>query len=167
MQLIIFKLLRNKLIIFSYKLKIMKIEIDNKDFSIRLYQDVAYLKVVGIQDQEAVDFFINQIDELIKLYSRNQFASVCDLTDLILTSPKLATKINDAIKKISNSLNYKHNEVVVKPRFYQITKAFVYMIYMKNTDVDTQIFREIDLALLWLNENGYQTDMLQEFLCSK
>jgi hypothetical protein len=38
---------------------------------------------------------------------------------------------------------------------------------MKNTDVDTQIFREIDLALLWLNENGYQTDMLQEFLCSK
>ncbi|NOU60480.1 hypothetical protein [Marinifilum caeruleilacunae] len=142
----------------------MKLEIDNKDFCIRLYGNVAYLKVRGMQDQEAIDFFKATIDQMLELYPHRKFASVCDLSELILSSPKLALQVNSAIKKICDRLDYEHNAVIIEPRFMQIVKAFIFSFYMRNTTVKTQIFRDSRKAFSWLDEAGYQTERLKEFL---
>ena len=142
----------------------MEIKIDTSDFCIRLYQDVAYLKVTGIQNQEAVDFFANTIDEMLEKYPHTHFSSICDLTESILSSPKLARQINGAIKKISSSLNYEYNAVIIQPKFLQIVQAYVFSFYMNNTNVNTQVFRDVPKAFQWLDEKGYHTDELKEFL---
>lgn len=142
----------------------MEIKIDTNDFCIRLYKDVAYLKVRGMQDQEAVDFFIKTIDEMLEKYPNKNFSSICDLTELILSSPKLARQVNEAIKRISNSLNYEYNAVVVQPKFLQIIQAYIFSFYMNNTNVKTQVFRDLQKAFHWLDKKGYQTDELKEFL---
>lgn len=142
----------------------MRLEIDNSDFSIRLYQDVAYLKVRGMQEQEAIDFFVSIIDEMLKRYPHTHFSSICDLTELILSSPKIAGQINEAIQKISNALTYEYNAVIIEPKFLQIIKAYVFSFYMNNTNVKTQVFRDPTKALIWLDEKGYKIDELKEFL---
>lgn len=142
----------------------MEIKIDTSDFCIRLYKDVAYLKVKGMQDQEAVDFFIKTIDDMLEKYLNKNFSSICDLTELILSSPKLARQVNEAIKKISNSLNYEYNAVIVQPKFLQIIQAYIFSFYMDNTNVKTQVFRDVQKAFYWLDEKGYQTEELKEFL---
>lgn len=142
----------------------MEIKIDTSDFCIRLHKDVAYLKVKGMQDQEAVDFFIKTIDEMLEEYPHDHFSSICDLTELILSSPKLARQVNEAIKRISNSLHYEYNAVIIQPRFLQIVQAYIFSFYMNNINVQTQVFRDVPKAIRWLDEKGYQTDELKEFL---
>lgn len=142
----------------------MEIKIDTSDFCIRLYKDVVYLKVVGMQDQEAVDFFIKAIDDMLEKYANKNFSSICDLTELILSSPKLARQVNGAIKKISSSLNYEYNAVIVQPKFLQIVQAYIFAFYMNNTNVKTQVFRDLQKAFHWLDEKGYHTEELKEFL---
>ncbi|MDQ2177421.1 hypothetical protein [Marinifilum sp. D714] len=81
-----------------------------------------------MQDQDAVDFFIKTIDEMLVEYPYNHFSSICDLTELILSSPKLARQVNEAIKKISSSRNYEFNAVIVQPKFLQIIQAYIFSL---------------------------------------
>ncbi len=142
----------------------MEIVIDNEDFCIRLYRNVAYLKVIGMQDADSAEFFAKTIDEMLEKYPHKEFASLCDLTDLILSDPRVALQINKAIRKITNTLEYKHNAVVVKPKFLQIIQAYIFSFYLRNTDLKTKIYKNQLDAINWLEEKGYCLERIKEFL---
>lgn len=145
----------------------MELEIDNEDFCIRLCKNVAYIKVTGIQDEQAVEFFTQTIDQMLSGYKHEKFSSVCDLTDLILSEPKLAMKINSAIRKIAVQLNYEYNAIIVKPKFLQIIQAYIFSFYLKNINLKTSIFRSQEKALQWIDGKGYQLEEIKEYLKNK
>ncbi len=142
----------------------MEIIIDNDEFSVRLYQNVAYLKVKGIQDKTGADFFEKTIDEMIAKYSQDRFASLCDLTELILPHPSVSKQINKSILKLSDSLNYGHNAVIVKPKFLQIMQAYIFSFFLRNISAKTKIFMKESKALEWLADFGYQLAEIEVFL---
>ncbi|MBI9056385.1 MAG: hypothetical protein JEZ01_01310 [Labilibaculum sp.] len=145
----------------------MEIVVDNEEFCIRLYQNVAYLKVIGIQDKRGADFFESKIDEVVEKYSFDRFASLCDLTELILPQPSISKQINAAIVKLSDNLNYGHNAVIVKPKFLQIMQAYIFSFFLRNISAKTKIFTKRDKAIEWLNGFEYQLDEIEEFLMDK
>jgi len=143
----------------------MEIVIDNEDFCIRLYRNVAYLKVIGMQDADSAEFFAKTIDEMLEKYPHKEFASLCDLTDLILSDPRVALQINKAIRKITETLEYKHNAVIVKPKFLQIIQAYIFSFYLRDTDLKTKIYKNQLDAICWLEDKGYCLKKIKEFLC--
>lgn len=142
----------------------MELVIDNENFCIRLYGKVAYLKVTGMQDSESADFFEKIIDGMLEEYPHEEFASLCDLTELILSDPRVALQINNAIRKITNRLDYKHNAVIVKPKFLQIIQAYIFSFYLRNTNLKTKIFKNQTEAINWLEEKKYCLKQIKAFL---
>ena len=145
----------------------MKIEVDNGEFCMRLYQNVAYLKVVGIQNKAGADFFESKIDEVVGKYPYDRFASLCDLTELILPHPTISKQINSAIFKLSDNLNYEYNAVIVEAKFMQIMQAYIFSFFMRNISAKTKIFTKKDKAIEWLKRFEYQLDEIEEFLKGK
>ncbi|MDE5418175.1 hypothetical protein L3049_09150 [Labilibaculum sp. DW002] len=145
----------------------MEIVVDNEEFCIRLYQNVAYLKVIGIQDKTGADFFEKTIDEVISKYSHDRFAALCDLTELILPHPSISRQINRAIVKLSDNLNFGHNAVIVEPKFLQIMQAYIFSFYLRNISAKTKIFKKESRAVEWLNELNYQLTEIEGFLSEK
>jgi hypothetical protein len=142
----------------------MRIEIDHAVFNIRLYKKVAYFKVNGLQDDKAVNFFINTVNEAINNYPYEDFATMCNIKHIILTSPANALKMNDAIRKIAYCVHYKHNAVVVGNRFLDIVKAFLFSFYLVNTPFKTKLFFQEDKAIRWLEELGYDMMEIKDYL---
>ncbi|PKQ65729.1 hypothetical protein BZG02_01610 [Labilibaculum filiforme] len=142
----------------------MGIEFDNKDFCIRVYANVAYLKVRGMQNEKAALFFADAIDHVLDGYSYKDFASVCDLSELIISSPKVAKIINGAIRKITFQVDYKYNAVVIHPKFGQIIKAYLFSFYLRDTNLKTNIFRDEDKAIRWIEKKGFNVVEMREFL---
>lgn len=145
----------------------MEIIVDNEEFCIRLYQNVAYLKVTGIQDKTGADFFENTINEVIANYSHNRFAALCDLTELILPDPAVSWQVNAAIVKLSNSLQVGHIAIFIKPKFIHIMQAYIFSFYLRNISAKTRIFKKESKAAEWLNSFGYQLTEIEDFLYEK
>ncbi|WP_461631954.1 hypothetical protein [Labilibaculum euxinus] len=142
----------------------MKIAIDNDDFCIRVYSNVAYLKVMGMQDEEAAYFFSSAIDQMLEEYSCKDLASVCDLRDLIISSPEIAGIINNAIRKLTYQLKYKYNAVIVSPKFGQIVRAYVFSFYLRDTNLKTHVFSREDKAIKWIESKGFCVEEIKMFL---
>lgn len=145
----------------------MEFVFDNGDFCIRLYQNVAYLKVIGIQDKAGADFFEKIIDEMIEEYPHDRFAALCDLTSLILPHPSVSKQINQAIRKLSDRLNFGHNAIVIEPKFLKIMQAYIFTFFLRNISAKTKIFRSERQAIDWLIEAGYQLTEIKNFLNEK
>lgn len=142
----------------------MQVIVDTDDFCIRMYNDVAYMKVMGMQDEDSVAFFSQTIDEMLEQYPHTRFASVCDLTQLILSDPKTARKINKAIRKISTQLDYKFNAVIVKRKFLPIVQGYIFSFYMQGTGLKTKLFFARDEAIMWVEKKGFDLSEIKEFL---
>lgn len=142
----------------------MKIAIDNDDFSIRVYSNVAYLKVMGMQNEEAANFFSDAIDQMLEEYSYKDLASICDLSDLIISSPAIARIINNAIRKLTYQLKFKYNAVIVNPKFGQIVKAYLFAFYLRDTNLSTHVFSRDDKAIEWIESKGFCVEEIKQFL---
>ncbi|WP_372753535.1 STAS/SEC14 domain-containing protein [Labilibaculum sp.] len=142
----------------------MEVVIDNNEFCIRLYQNVAYLKVTGIQDESGADFFEKTVDEVIEEYSHDRFAALCDLTELILPEPSVSKQVNNAILKLSSRINVECIAIIMQPKFLQIIQAYLFSFYLKNISVKTKIFQDKDKAIDWLTDFGYQLTEIESFL---
>ncbi len=145
----------------------MEIIIENDEFSIRLYRNVAYLKVTGIQDKAGADFFEKTIDEAIANFPHDRFASLCDLTELILPHPSVSKQLNRSIQKLSDHLNYEHNAIIIESKFLQIVQAYIFTFFLRNISAKTKIFKEESKAIEWLADFGYQLEEIEAFLNEK
>ncbi|MCW3807584.1 hypothetical protein [Plebeiibacterium marinum] len=142
----------------------MQIAIDNADFCIRLYKDVVYIKVLGHQDENGAMFFSKAVDELIENYPHHQIVSLCDLQELILSNPKEARIINRAIVKLSHSINFKYNAIIVKNKFFDIIQAYIFSYYLKNAKIKSKVFFNQGQAAEWLENKGYDMHDIKAFI---
>jgi len=142
----------------------MTIEVDNKAFCIRLYTDVVYLKATGHHGKEEAAFFDKTVDQLLLEYEQSRFASICNFKDLILSDPIAALEINKSISKIARKLDYACNAIVIKPKFFEIMKAYVFSFYLKNINVKTKVFYKESDAFAWLEENGFDLKRINQFV---
>jgi hypothetical protein len=142
----------------------MTISIDSDDFCIRVFDSVVYLKVKGIQDEEAALFFAKAVDQFLDQYPHTKLVSVCDLRDLIISSPSVGRMINQAIRKISYQLKYEYNAVLIHPKFGQTVKAYVFSFYLRDTNLKTKIFNRNENAIKWLESKDYKLGKLKDFL---
>jgi len=142
----------------------MNIEIKNKDFYIRVVNEVAYFKPIGFQDEAAANFLDKTIDDVITQFPHEKFATLSDLSDLILASPKIALEINKSIKKITTMVDYRFNAIIIKPRFLEIIKGFVFNFYLRNICIKSQIFYNMEDAIEWLSSCGFEMEELKNTL---
>ncbi len=139
----------------------MRLAINTDNFHIRLIDEIAYLKVIGYQNKESSLFFSSTIDQMLEDYPHQDFVSLCDLQDLILDDPQNAKIINEAIKRIADKLNFKFNAIVIKPRFFDIVKAYIFSYYLKNTNIKSRIFFNVNKAMEWLENKNYKMDQIK------
>lgn len=142
----------------------MKIVIDSDDFCIRVYSNVAYLKVMGMQDEEAAIFFSKAIDQMLEEYLYKDLASICDLSDLIISSPEIARIINNAIRKLTRHLQFEYNAVIVGLKFGQIVRAYIFSFYLRDTNLNTRVFSREDKAIDWIESKGFCVEEIKMFL---
>ncbi len=139
----------------------MRLNINTTNFHIRLADEVGYLKVIGYQDKQSSLFFSQTIDQMLNEYPHQNFASLCDLQDLVLDDPKNAIIINNAINKIANHVNFEYNAIVIRPKFFDIVKAYIFSYYLKNIKVKSKIFFNLEKAVEWLEKNNIKFDEIK------
>ncbi len=142
----------------------MTIEIDNNKFTIRLYKKVAYFKAIGMHGQQEADFFRNLVTQMLEKYPHQQFGSLCNFKELSLSDPNAASDINKTIKKISDSVDYMCNAIVIKPKFFEIIKAFVFSFYLRNIQIKTKIFYSEIEAIKWIEGFGFDMEDIKNYI---
>lgn len=137
---------------------------DSDDFCIRIFGKVAYLKVKGMQNEEAALFFARSVDQVLDGYPHSNLAALCDLKDLIISTPSVGRIINNAIRKVTYRVNFEYNGVLVNPKFGQIIRAYIFSFYLRDTKLKTHICSEEEKVIKWLESKGYDLDELKVFL---
>ncbi len=142
----------------------MTIEVNNSAFCVRMHSDVVYLKAIGHHGKEEALLFDKTVDQMLLNYKGERIASLCNFKDLILSDPLAALEINRSITKISKALDYKCNAIVIRSKFFEIMKAYVFSFYLKNINVKTKIFYTETEAIKWIEENGFDLSDIKDYV---